>query len=139
MPSISSPFLLVLIFVSSLETVFRKGNFTSRLASFIIYRLEEIVKQMKLKIKKRAAGLLKLEGIHEGRKGILSIDAEIFEVTALLHLVEMNKLNGDTLEYEKILKEIRRALKDIVWVWLVDRQEQSQQLEQQQQQQRSQS
>lgn len=82
---------------------------------------------MKLKIKKRAAGLLKLEGIHEGRKGILSIDTEIFEVTPLLHLVEVKKSNGDTLEYEKILKEdIRPALKDVVWVWQGDQQELSQ-------------
>lgn len=112
----------------------REARFTSRQpASVIISRLEDIAKRLKLKIKKRAAGLLKLEGIHEGRKGILSIDAEIFEVTQLLHLVEVKKSNGDTLEYEKILKDdIRPALKDIVWVWQGDQQEQSQQLEQQQ-------
>ncbi|XP_061364846.1 CBL-interacting serine/threonine-protein kinase 10-like [Gastrolobium bilobum] len=111
----------------------REARFSSRLpASVIISKLEDIAKQLKLKIKKKAAGLLKLEGIDEGRKGILSIDAEIFEVTPSLHLVEVKKSNGDTLEYQKILKEdIRPALQDIVWVWQSDQQLQSLQSEQQ--------
>ncbi|KAL2317382.1 hypothetical protein Fmac_031258 [Flemingia macrophylla] len=115
----------------------REARFTSRQpASVIISRLGEIAKWLKLKIKKSTAGLLKLESLQDGRKGVLSIDVEIFEVTPLLHLVEVKKSNGDTLEYEKILKEdIRPALKDIVWVWQGDQQEQLQQLEQQQQQQ----
>ncbi|KAL2665044.1 hypothetical protein GLYMA_02G234800v4 [Glycine max] len=133
--SLSPGFNLCGFFEDSIQK--REARFTSRQpASVIISRLEEIAKQMRMKIKKRAAGLLKLEGLHEGRKGILSIDTEIFEVTPLLHLVEVKKSNGDTLEYEKILKEdIRPALKDVVWVWQGDQQEQSQQLEQQKQQQ----
>ena len=86
-----------------------------------------------MKIKKKAAGLLKLESLNEGRKGVLSIDAEIFEVTPCFHMVEVKKSNGDTLEYQKILKEdIRPALQDIVWVWQSDQQLQSQQSEQHQ-------
>ncbi|XP_061367338.1 CBL-interacting serine/threonine-protein kinase 10-like isoform X3 [Gastrolobium bilobum] len=110
----------------------REARFTSRKsATVIISRLEEIAKRLKLKIKKKASGLLKLEGLDEGRKGILSIDAEIFEVNPFLHLVEVKKSNGDTLEYQKILKEdIRPALQDIVWVWQGDQQEQLQQSEQ---------
>ncbi|KAK7276108.1 hypothetical protein RIF29_17241 [Crotalaria pallida] len=113
----------------------REARFTSRQpALVIISKLEEIAKQLKLKINKRAAGLLKLEGLKEGKKGILSIDAEIFEVTPSFHLVEVKKSDGDTLEYQKILnEEMRPALKDIVWVWQGDQQEQSQQSEQQQQ------
>ncbi|KAI5434909.1 CBL-interacting serine/threonine-protein kinase 10, variant 2 [Lathyrus oleraceus] len=110
----------------------REARFTSRQpASVIISRLEEIAKRLKMKIKKRAAGLLKLEGVDEGRKGILSIDAEIFEVTPVFHLIEVKKSNGDTLEYQKILNEkIRPALQDIVWVWQGEIQEQSQESEQ---------
>ncbi|CAI8585966.1 unnamed protein product [Vicia faba] len=109
----------------------REARFTSRQpASVIISRLEEIAKRLKMKIKKRAAGLLKLEGVDEGRKGLLSIDAEIFEVTPFFHLIEVKKSNGDTLEYQKILNEkIRPALQDIVWVWQGEIQEQSQELE----------
>ncbi|RYQ99344.1 hypothetical protein Ahy_B07g087279 isoform A [Arachis hypogaea] len=108
----------------------REARFTSRQpAPVIISRLEEIAKRLKMKIKKKAAGLLKLEGLKEGRKGNLSLDAEIFEVTPYFHLVEVKKSNGDTMEYQEIMdKDIRPALKDIVWVWQGEnQQEQSQQ------------
>ena len=117
---------------------------SSKPASVIIYKLEEIGKRLKMKVMKKEAGLLKLEGLKEGRNGILSIDAEIFEVTPSLHLVEVKKANGDTLEYQQVFTEnIRPALKDIVWVWqgeqppqqLQEQQEQQQQQQDQHQQQ----
>ncbi|XP_057969194.1 CBL-interacting protein kinase 2-like [Malania oleifera] len=121
----------------------REARFTCRKsASVIISKLEEIAKRLRFKIGKKDAGLMKLEGLKEGRKGKLSIDAEIFEITPSFHLVEMKKSSGDTLEYQKIIKEdIRPALQDIVWDWQGDHQQQqqeqqeSQQEEQQQQQQ----
>ncbi|KAF9595553.1 hypothetical protein IFM89_000690 [Coptis chinensis] len=100
----------------------REARFTSRQAApTIIYRLEELANILRMKVKKKDGGLLKFEGSKEGRKGALAIDAEIFEVTPSFHLVEMKKTNGDTLEYQKILKQdIRPALKDIVWAWQGD-------------------
>ncbi|XAR68731.1 Non-specific serine/threonine protein kinase [Bertholletia excelsa] len=97
-------------------------RFTSRqTAKTIISKVEEIAKSLRLKITKKDRGLLKLEGSKEGRKGILSIDAEIFEITPTFHLVEVKKSSGDTLEYQKIMKQdIRPALKDIVWTWQGD-------------------
>jgi len=66
-----------------------------------------------------------MEGESEGRKGVLSIDAEIFEVTPSFHLVEIKKNNGDTLEYENLFKQdMKPALKDIVWAWQGERQDQ---------------
>ncbi|ESW18853.1 hypothetical protein PHAVU_006G076200 [Phaseolus vulgaris] len=111
----------------------KESRFSSRLpANVIISKLEDIAKQLRMKIKKKAAGLLKLEGLKEGRKGVLTIDAEIFQVTPCFHFVEVKKSNGDTLEYQKILKEeIRPALQDIVWVWQSDQQLQSQTSEEQ--------
>jgi len=111
----------------------KEARFSSRLpANVIISKLEDIAKQLRMKIKKKVAGLLKLEGLEEGRKGVLTIDAEIFQVTPCFHLVEVTKSNGDTLEYQKILKEdIRPALQDIVWVWQSDQQLQSQPSEEQ--------
>ncbi|CAM8977027.1 unnamed protein product [Rhodiola kirilowii] len=108
----------------------RELRFTSKQpASAIITRLEDIAKQLNLKVKKRAEGVLRLEGSKEGRKGYLSIDAEIFEVTPNFYLVEMKKSNGDTLEFQKMLKhELRPALNNIVWAW----QDEEQQLEKQQ-------
>ncbi|KAE8712679.1 CBL-interacting serine/threonine-protein kinase 10 [Hibiscus syriacus] len=106
-------------------------RFSSRQpASVIISKLEEAARLLKLKVKKKDAGVWKLERLKEGRKGILSIDAEIFEVTPTFHLVEIKKSNGDTLEYQKMVKEdMRPALQDIVWVWQGDQQQQGQQHE----------
>ncbi|ONK62448.1 uncharacterized protein A4U43_C07F3960 [Asparagus officinalis] len=100
----------------------REARFTSsKPASTIISKLEEIAKRLRLKVKKKDGGVLKMEGAKEGRKGVLAIDAEIFEVTPSFHLVEIKKTNGDTLEYQKIWKqEMRPALKDIVWAWQGD-------------------
>ncbi|PKA67229.1 CBL-interacting protein kinase 2 [Apostasia shenzhenica] len=100
----------------------REARFTSsKSSSTIITRLEEIAKILRLKVKKKDGGVLKMEGSNEGRKGFLGIDAEIFEVTPTLHLVEIKKASGDTLEYQKLWKQdIRPALKDIVWAWQGD-------------------
>lgn len=107
----------------------REARFTSRQpASIIISKLEEIAKQLRMKVKKKDGGLMRFEGLKEGRNGILSIDAEIFQVTPSFHLIELKKSNGDTMEYQKILKEdMRPALQDIVWVWQGEHQVQPQQ------------
>ena len=87
-------------------------------ASIIISKFEEICKRLGLKMKKKDRGIFKLEGSKEGRKGLLGIDAKIFEITPTFHLVELKKSNGDTFEYQKLLKEnVRPSLKDIVWTW----------------------
>ncbi|XVF37432.1 hypothetical protein REPUB_Repub20aG0007300 [Reevesia pubescens] len=97
----------------------KEVRFTSnKAASTIISKLEDIAKRLKLKITKKDGGLLKIEGSKEGRKGVLGIDAEIFEITPFFHLVEVKKSNGDTLEYQKVMKQdIRPGLNDIVWTW----------------------
>lgn len=97
----------------------REERFTSRQpASVILSKLQEIANCFRLKVMKKDVGLLKLEGTKEGRKGILGIDAEIFEITPSFHLIELKKARGDTMEYQKAMKEdIRPALEDIVWVW----------------------
>ncbi|RID69016.1 hypothetical protein BRARA_C01140 [Brassica rapa] len=87
--------------------------------------MEEVAERLKLSVRKREAGLFKLERVKEGRKGTVSMDAEIFQMTPTFHMVEVKKCNGDTLEYEKLVKEdLRPALADIVWVWQSDKDEQ---------------
>lgn len=87
-------------------------------ASVIIKKLEEVAKRLKLKVKKKDGGLVRIEGCKVGRKGVLSFEAEILEVTPSFHMVELKKCGGDTLEYQKVVKqEMRPALKDIVWTW----------------------
>ncbi|KAK4418858.1 CBL-interacting protein kinase [Sesamum alatum] len=109
----------------------KEYRFTSNQpAKTIISKLEELAKHLKLKVMKKDGGVFKLEGSKAGRKGILSIDAEIFEVAPTFHLVEMKKSNGDTLEYQKLMKEdLRPSLKDIVWTWQGDEPRHEQQQE----------
>ncbi|XP_076886506.1 CBL-interacting protein kinase 18-like [Bidens hawaiensis] len=115
----------------------KEARFTIwRSASVIRSKLEEVGKCLGMKVSKREAGLLKLEAMNEGRKGILSIDAEIFEFTPSFHLVEVKKSNGDTLEYQKVLNEgLRPGLQDISWNLQSVEQDQQVKPEQQQQQQ----
>ncbi|XP_059297751.1 CBL-interacting protein kinase 2-like [Lycium ferocissimum] len=102
----------------------KEAKFTSwKPASVIISKLENIAKRLKLKVSKRGEGLLRFEGTKEGRKGILCIDVEIFEVVEAFHLVEVKKSNGDTMEYQQILNQgLRPGLQDIVWTWQDDQQ-----------------
>ncbi|KAG9455218.1 hypothetical protein H6P81_008122 [Aristolochia fimbriata] len=122
-----------------------EARFTSvQPASTIISKLEDVARRLKLRVKKKDGGVLKLEGTKVGRKGVLALDAEIFEVTPTFHLIEVKKSSGDTIEYQNLLKhEIRPALKDIVWAWQGDQhqapqQQQPLQPEQPQQQQQQQ-
>ncbi|OAY44703.1 CBL-interacting protein kinase 18 [Manihot esculenta] len=112
----------------------KEMRFTAKkTASIIISKLEDTAKRLRLKIKKKDAGLLKFEGSNEGRKGALGIDAQIFEITPYFHLVEMKKSSGDTIEYQALLKqEIRPALKDVIWTWQGEQQQQLLKQEEQQ-------
>ncbi|KAM6582521.1 hypothetical protein CsatB_009523 [Cannabis sativa] len=96
----------------------RVTQFTSTCpASSIMSKLEDIAQHLKLRVKKDR-GSLKMQGAKEGRKGLISIQAEIYEFTPAFHLVEVSKSSGDTLEYKRIMKrDIRPALNDIVWAW----------------------
>lgn len=90
---------------------------TQRPAATIVSKLEEIAEMEHFKVKKKA-GLVKLEGSKEGRKGQLAIEAHIFEVTPAFHVVEVKKSYGDTMEYQKFCDhDLKPYLKDIVWTW----------------------
>ncbi|KAG8063449.1 hypothetical protein GUJ93_ZPchr0003g17192 [Zizania palustris] len=112
--SLSSGFDLSGMFEDNTE----ESKFTStNTAMTIIKKLEDIAKSLRLKFLKKDGGLLKMEGSKPGRKGVMSINAEIFQITPDFHLVEITKTSGDTLEYKKVKQEMRPALKDIVWAW----------------------
>ncbi|KAM0831958.1 hypothetical protein ACQ4PT_026533 [Festuca glaucescens] len=100
----------------------REERFTTRQpAEAIFAKLNKVAKQLKLKIKKKENGVLKLAAPKEGMKGFLEFDAEVFELAPSLHLVELKKTNGDTIEYKQLMKdEMRPALKDVVWAWQGD-------------------
>ncbi|KAJ4772048.1 CBL-interacting serine/threonine-protein kinase 15 [Rhynchospora pubera] len=97
--------------------------FTSRQpVSVLVSRLEELGKKLKLRVRKKENGVVKMTTRNGGRKGVVEIDAEIFQIDCSSYMVEIKKSNGDTLEYQKILKEeIRPGLKDIIWTWQGDK------------------
>ncbi|KAL5211573.1 hypothetical protein ABZP36_022420 [Zizania latifolia] len=111
----------------------REERFTTRQpAGTIFAKLNELARHLKLKIKKKENGVLRLVAPKEGIKGFLELDAEIFELAPSFLLVEFKKTNGDTIEYQKLMKDdIRPALKDIVWAWQGGRHQQSMQGSQQ--------
>ncbi|KAM0048928.1 putative protein kinase CAMK-CAMKL-CHK1 family [Helianthus debilis subsp. tardiflorus] len=96
---------------------------TKQTASEIVSKLEEVASTEHFQIMQTPNGTLRMKGHKEGRKGQLAINAEIFEVAPSVHMVEMKKLAGDTIEYENFCdQELKPSLKDIVWTWHGDQQ-----------------
>ncbi|KAI4344273.1 hypothetical protein L6164_011519 [Bauhinia variegata] len=88
---------------------------TTRPASSVISKLEEVAKAGKFTVKKSDTKV-RLQGQQCGRKGKLAIAADLYAVTPSFLVVEVKKDNGDTLEYNQFCsKELRPALKDILW------------------------
>lgn len=130
----SSPkFFNAFEFISSMSSGFDLSNlfenrkktgsmFTSRFsAGHIMEKIEGIAKGMNFKVARVKDFKIRLRGDSEGRKGPLSVIAEVSEVAPAVAVVEFSKSSGDTLEYAKFCEEdVRPALKDIVWTWQGD-------------------
>ncbi|KAK4436459.1 CBL-interacting protein kinase [Sesamum alatum] len=98
---------------------------SSKSTSAIITKLEEIASHLKLNVKKKDDGSMRLEGSNEGWHWTLSIDVEIFEIASSFHVVEVKKSSGDTLDYQNMLRQdIRPALGEIICAWEGEQQEQ---------------
>ncbi|KAL0407512.1 UNVERIFIED_CONTAM: CBL-interacting serine/threonine-protein kinase [Sesamum latifolium] len=103
------------LFEKQMGLVKRETRFTSKSpANEIISKIEEAAAPMGFDVKKNNYKM-KLHGEKSGRKGHLSIATEIFEVAPSLHMVELRKTGGDTLEFHKFYKNLSTGLKDIVW------------------------
>lgn len=90
--------------------------------SVIVSKLEEVATDLNFNVTKKDGGYLKLAR-SRGRNVEVGIDVDIFEVTPSFHVVEMKRSNGNTFEYQKLLKDgMQPALKDIVWAWQGDSQ-----------------
>lgn len=106
----------------NLENLFEKQalvkketQFTSRSsANEIISKIEETARPLGFSVQKKNYKM-KLQGDRTGRKGQLAVATEVFEVAPSLHLVELRKTGGDTLEFHKFYKNFSSGLKDIVW------------------------
>ncbi|KAJ9171564.1 hypothetical protein P3X46_014917 [Hevea brasiliensis] len=107
----------------SLDNLFEKqAGFVKRETRFashspaneIMSKIEEAAKPLGFNVDKRNYKM-KLKGDKNGRKGQLSVATEVFEVAPSLHMVELRKVGGDTLEFHKFYKTFSSGLKDIVW------------------------
>lgn len=88
---------------------------TTKTPSSLISKLEEVANSAKFSVVK-SDSRVRLQGMENGRKGKLGIAAQMFELTPSLMVVEVKKCGGDTLEYNQFCsKELRPALKDIIW------------------------
>ncbi|XP_056169142.1 CBL-interacting serine/threonine-protein kinase 3-like isoform X3 [Syzygium oleosum] len=93
----------------------RETRFTSKCpANEIVLKIEEVAKPLGFDVHKKNYKM-RLENIKAGRKGNLNVATEIFQVAPSLHMVEVRKAKGDTLEFHKFYKNLATCLEDIVW------------------------
>ncbi|XP_075502908.1 CBL-interacting protein kinase 23-like [Primulina tabacum] len=103
------------LFEKQMGLVKRETRFASKCpAKEIISKIEQAAVPMGFDVKKNNYKM-KLHGEKSGRKGHLSVATEILEVAPSLHMVELRKTGGDTLEFHKFYKNLSTGLKDIVW------------------------
>ncbi|XP_072998008.1 CBL-interacting protein kinase 32-like isoform X2 [Typha latifolia] len=101
----------------------RETRFTSKCtAKEIINKIEEASKPLGFDIHKKSFKM-RLENLKAGRKGNLNVSTEIFQMAPSLHMVELRKAKGDTLEFQKFYKNLSTQLKDVVWKSEEDMQE----------------
>nr|GLL34341.1 CBL-interacting serine/threonine-protein kinase 6 [Ipomoea trifida] len=114
--SLSQGFDLSPLFEEKKKTEKEEMRFaTTKPASSVISKLEEVAKTSNFSVKKSDSSV-RLQGHESGRKGKLGISADIFTMNPSLLVVEVKKASGDTLEYNQFCsKELKPALKDIVW------------------------
>nr|QND78266.1 calcineurin B-like protein-interacting protein kinase 9 [Nitraria tangutorum] len=111
----SQSFNLENLFEKQTGLVKRETRFTSqRPANEIMSKIEETAKPLGFNVRK-GNYKMKLQGDKSGRKGQLSVATEVFEVAPSVHMVEVRKTGGDTLEFHKFYKTFSSGLKDVVW------------------------
>ncbi|KAI4308267.1 hypothetical protein L6164_031359 [Bauhinia variegata] len=93
----------------------RETRFTSkRPANEIINKIEQAAKPLGFDVSKKNYKM-RLENVKAGRKGNLNVATEVFQVAPSLHMVEVRKTKGDTLEFHKFYKKLSTGLEDVVW------------------------
>ncbi|KAG4138513.1 hypothetical protein ERO13_D07G139000v2 [Gossypium hirsutum] len=111
----SQSFSLDKLFEKPTGHVKRETRFASHCPpNEIISKIEEAAKPLGFNVHKQNYKM-KLKGDKNGRKGQLSVATEVFEVAPCLHMVELRKTGGDTLEFHKFYKQFSSGLKDVVW------------------------
>lgn len=102
----------------------RETRFTSKCPPYeIVKKIEEAAKPLGFDVDKKNYKM-RLKNVKAGRKGNLNIATEVFQVAPSLHLVEVRKAKGDTLEFHKFYKKLSNSLKSVVWKTEEDMQQQ---------------
>ncbi|XP_058743123.1 CBL-interacting serine/threonine-protein kinase 3-like [Vicia villosa] len=92
----------------------RETRFTSTSsADVIINKIEEAAKPLGFDVQKKNFKI-RLANSKAGRKGSLNVAIEVFQVAPSLHMVEVKKVKGDTLEFHKFYKKLSTSLEDVV-------------------------
>ncbi|KAG5408841.1 hypothetical protein IGI04_005160 [Brassica rapa subsp. trilocularis] len=76
-------------------------------ANELVQKIEAASKPLGFDIQKNNYKM-RLENVNAGRKGNLEVATEIFQVSPSLHMVEVRKTKGDTLEFHKRGTPVRR-------------------------------
>ncbi|WMV07254.1 hypothetical protein MTR67_000639 [Solanum verrucosum] len=93
----------------------RETRFTSKCpANEIISKIEEAAKPLGFDVHKKNYKM-RLQNLKAGRKGNLNVSTEVFQVAPSLHMVEVRKSKGDTLEFHKFYKNLSTCLDNVVW------------------------
>ncbi|EPS57929.1 hypothetical protein M569_16889, partial [Genlisea aurea] len=93
----------------------KETRFTSKSsAKEILEKIEQAAKPLGFDVQKKNYRM-RLENSKTGRKGNLKVATEVFQVAPCLHLVEVKKAKGDTLEFHKFYKKLSTSLEDVVW------------------------
>ncbi|KAJ6715807.1 CBL-INTERACTING SERINE/THREONINE-PROTEIN KINASE 3 [Salix koriyanagi] len=101
----------------------RETRFTCKCpASEIIHKIEEAAKPLGFDVHKKNYKM-RLKKVTAGRKGNLNVATEVFQMAPSLHMVEVRKAKGDTLEFHKFYKHLSTCLDDVVWKTEEDMQE----------------
>ncbi|KAG2327332.1 hypothetical protein Bca4012_036340 [Brassica carinata] len=83
-------------------------------ANEIIHKIEEAAKPLGFDVQKKNYKM-RLENAKAGRKGNLTVATEIFQVSPNLHMVQVSKSKGDTLEFHKFYKKLSHSLENVIW------------------------
>ncbi|PKA60441.1 CBL-interacting protein kinase 9 [Apostasia shenzhenica] len=103
------------LFEKQMGIIKRETSFASQCPpNEIMSKIEQAAKPLGFNVHKHNYKM-KLKGDKSGRKGHLSVATEVFEVAPSLHMVELRKTGGDTLEFHKFYKNFSTGIKDIVW------------------------
>ncbi|KAL0390755.1 UNVERIFIED_CONTAM: CBL-interacting serine/threonine-protein kinase [Sesamum calycinum] len=79
----------------------KETRFTSKCpANEIVKKIEQAAKTLGFDVHKKNYKM-RLENMKAGRKGNLKVATEVFQVAPSLHMVEVRKAKGDTLEFHK--------------------------------------